>query len=92
MIATPRSRALERLHLLEWRHDGPIPAGCLPAAPFGDPLRADGALIDRLAQDGRRAVAEARRQGAPGGLDRGSPAIRQLAASRSAGLALRPAP
>jgi len=90
---------LDRLHELEWRYDGPLPATALaaldatPAELDRRRAAADSAEIDRLARAAVHALADARRH-----LDEeprrrldSHPAATRLALCRAAGIALNPA-
>jgi hypothetical protein len=91
---------LARLHQLEWRYDGPVPAAALAALEATraelDRRRAaaDGAAIDLLAREAVRALADARRRldGEPRRRLDAHPAAARVDLCRAAGLALRPAP
>jgi hypothetical protein len=103
MNSFPQRRSdtpLARLHQLEWRYDGPVPAGALaaleatPAELDRRRAAADGAVIDLLAREAVRALADARRRldGEPcRRLDPHAAAAR-LFSCRTAGLALRAVP
>ena len=92
-FAECRNADLVRLHALEWRHDGPVPAADLAgldatAAELNRrAARADGALIDRLAATAVARRAQARPYGRPGA-DVEDLGAERLAACRAAGLAL----
>ena len=86
--------ALARLHALEWRYDGPLPADALtaltatPAELAARTGAADGALLDRMGRDAVQALARVRRDAGTGGLDR-HPARTQMLRNRQAALRRR---
>lgn len=88
---------LARLHQLEWRYDGPVPAEVLsgldatPAELTRRRAAANGALADRLARDAVHSLAAARCRMSAEQLRRleQHPAAARLAASRRAGLTHR---